>query len=275
MGRGRRPNIPIGDKKDIMEFITGNRDINIIEVINMIVDKTRKYGNITQTFQLLAEVSSLPCVKESIIKNMSNLNFPEDARNLVGSLTQIYIYQDADAYSLLLYVMWGRLLTNNGTIDDYEIKYNNHRFELNCTYNQGTKIRLGTDAISQNSIEKYKLSEVTYRLLGSFLILPISGRGGLNSKKALLGENIKDFLDKIKMYYENDDKSFITKKYDQDWLNYLGGDDKQKAYNNFCKRLLLTNTEFDTNGIFTVGYIKNRNTSMYEIIENNSKRSNR
>ena len=273
MGRGRRPNIPIGDKEEIMKDITGNRDINIIE--DMIIDKTRKYGNKKQTFQLLAEIASLSCIKELDIGEMSSLDFSEDAIKIVQSFNQKKEYQDPDASSLLLYMTWGRFLIKKGILNDYTVVCKNYSFAIEGKYKdsngESIDVLLTSDGISINNINKMGYDKKLYKCFGSFLIWPCHNPS-INQKKGWksygINESIEELLKGVEGFYNSGKRDIITDSIDIQWMNHLGciKNENNDRFKSFLWCLELNDAKYDENGLFTEDYIKYRNGKMWSVI---------
>lgn len=272
MGRGRKPDIPIEVKNEIKESIKKSmEEIARFDFVKYVIDKTKRFENEKQTWELLAEVASLNCVKDMKLDNIQDLDFSEDAKDLIKCWGGKDEYQDPDASSIFLYLAWGKFLVRKGILNDFKIVSINYSFALQGKYkNEGDakEILLASDGISTKNICANNYEKGVYKKLGSFLIWPRHEKITINQKKGIrLGDSIEKVIKKLSDFYTNHDMSFVDCQIDIDWLTYIGNLKKEKnEYDSFMWCFQLENLEFDSHGIFTKDFIKKRNRDMCDII---------
>lgn len=275
MGRGRKQSIPIEVKNKIIEDV---KDEPKTDFINHVIDKTKEFGNVKQTYELLAEIASLSCIKELDIGEMSSLDFSEDAIKIVESFNQKKEYQDPDASSLLLYMTWGRFLIKKGILNDYTVVCKNYSFAIEGKYKDSNEksidVLLTSDGISINNINKMEYDKKLYKCFGSFLIWPCH-KQSINQKKGWksygINESIEKLLKDVEGFYNSGKSDIIdisTDSIDIQWMNHLGciKNENNDRFKSFLWCLELNDAKYDENGLFTEDYIKYRNGKMWSVI---------
>lgn len=267
MGGGRRANIPKEIKDEIITYVSNNK--MGLKFTTTVINRVSIYNNKKQTFELLAEIASLPCIKELNYDEIKQMDFSDDARQLVKSIGCKDEYTDPDLYSLVLYLVWGKFLIRKGILVDYRIIYHN-AFAIEGIYKNDkgeARVILGADGIPINQIEKYGYEKKVYKSLGSFLIWPRHSGYTINQKKGMkLKDDWEAILEEVEKYY-NESSDFFENPIDIEWMNYIGGIKKEvKGYGSFKWCFELDNLILDENRIISKDSIERRNVAMWNVI---------
>ena len=127
----RRPNIPIDIKEKIKSDVKKTPGIWFIDEV---LKRTGEYKNKKQTLELLTEIASFDCIKNLSYKGMEGTDFSDNARKLIVSVGCKDEYTDPDSFSLLLYMVFGKLLSRKNVLSDYTIAFRNNAFGIDGEY---------------------------------------------------------------------------------------------------------------------------------------------
>lgn len=273
MGQGRRPNIPKQNKEELKKIFEEKSDWNFID---QVLNQTKKFNNTKQTLELLSEIASLDSIKDLSFEGLENIDFSEDAKNLVENLPGrggcIAGYEDPDQYSLKLYMFFGKFLLQKKVLLHYKIIFDGNAFALECEYGKNNeKVILGTDGISIKTIKKYHYNQNCYKQLGGFLIWPrhremtINQRRGISSIDDKWDATMRD----IEKFYNKEVSELVKSPIDKGWMEYLGQKGaKCSEYENFKFLFELDEVEYDSNGIITEKSLVKRNEKMWMVVKN-------
>ena len=264
---GRKPNIPKDIRNQIIKRVSEEPNLDFIQ--NTIKDVVN-YQNIKQTNEFLAELASLPSMKEMNINKLKELDFSVDAKSLAESMWYKDGYKDPDQLSLYLYMAWGRFLINKGILDDYKVVFVDNSFAIIGTYNKTAKVKLTSDGISIKSIRKMGYEQGKYKRFGSFLIWPCHNNS-INQKKGRknggIEENIQILMGMIKDFYEDKKQDLVKDSVDIEWMNHLGSMKREmNKFDSFLWSLELESAVYDEIGLFTKDYITIRNDNMWKVV---------